>query len=243
MALAFVTSTLSSLTALATALPVPYPASIASRDVLVLLLGCKPFNAAITTPPGWQSLGSLANGSTAAGLDTGSMLAAAFWRYADGGESGNLTVTIGSGDSCWGSMLRYTHDNARAVSVAMASGSDAAVGTAVSIAFSSNPGITVGDQLAVIDVVPTDLQGTLSAITLTATSATITAPTVQQAGIAVTTGNDSGGHVLTTSCTAGTASANATFAATSSVAANNAGPGLLVRLREVALEGWGDIAL
>lgn len=242
MALALQSSTLSAIGASATALPVPYPASIASRDVLVLLLGCKPFGATITTPPGWQKLGQFADGSVAAGLDTGSMLTAAFWTYAQGGESGSLTVTIGSGDSCWGSMLRYTHDNARAVSVAMASGSDASAGTAVSITFSSNPGITVGDVIAIIDAVPTDLSGTLSTLTCTATSATITAPTVAQ-NMAQTTGNDSGGHIMTTACTAGTASAAPVFAATSTVAVNNTASGMFVRLREVALEGSGDMVL
>ena len=236
MAISFVSSTVSANTASATALPVPYPASITIGNPLVLVVGVKPFNAVITTPDGWIPLGQITNGSTAQGVDTGSVLMAAFAREAVGGETGNLTVAITSGNSAYGAMYRYTKAGNQSAQFALATGTDTTVGTAWSVAYSSNPGITSGDHLVLGGVYPTDAANTVSASAFAATSATI-------AGIIatgdqnprVTTGNQLGGNTNHCNCSAGTASANGTWTATHTLATNNAGSAVLVRIREIPL--------
>lgn len=234
MALAFVSSTGSALTAVATAVPVPYPASITLGDPLVLLVGCKPFNSVITTPPGWIPLGQVTNGSVAGGADTGSMLMAAFAREAAGGETGNLTVSIASGNSCYGSIYRYTKAANQSASFALATGTDAAAGTTWSVAYGSNPGITSGDHLVLGAAWPSNAANTVSASALTATSATIAG--IVAAGdrtLLVSTGNDMTGHTNHCNCSAGTASANPTWTATHTLATGNDGSAVIVRIREV----------
>lgn len=238
MTITFISSTVSTATAVATACPVNYPVTIAAGDGLVMIVGTKPFGATITTPAGWTAQGTTTNGTTAVGIDTGSVKVAAFTKTADGTEAGAgfITVSVATADSTWVVICRYTKSAANSWSFASATGTDAAVGTAWSVAFSSNPGITVGDNLVLGGVQPTDAANTWSAHTLTAASATVGAPTGRQ-NPRVTTGNDSGGHVATAVCSAGTATGVPTWAATQTLATNNAGSAALVRLREVAPAG------
>lgn len=235
MALAFVSSTLSAATAVATALPVPYNASIAAGNVLVLLIGVKPFDSTITTPAGWTALGEITNGSTAQGVDTGSVKMAAFLLpSAAGTETGNLTVTITTANSAYGAMYRYTKAAGTAVASGFSSGTDIAAGTGWSVTFSSNPGIVANDHLVLGGVWSTDAADTVSASAFAATSATFTG--IVAAGDQnprVTTGNDLGGNTNHLSCATGAASAAGTWSATHTLATNNAGSGVLVRLREI----------
>lgn len=235
MALAFQSVTTSADLASATACPCAYPASTAAGNILVCFVATKPFNAVINTPgPDWQPLGQIANGTTAASTaDVGSMLIAAFVKEANGTETGNLTVNITSGNSSSVAIYRYTKAAGQAFTAAGAFGTDAAAGASWSIAYTSNPGITSGDALIVADAWPTDALRILSAQSLTATGATISAPT-NDAGWQQTTGFDMGGALHHTACTAGTASANPNWATTHSVGTNNAGSSALVRLREIA---------
>lgn len=234
MALAFQSSTGSALTAVADALPVPYPASIAVNDPLVLLVGNKGFAATPTTPAGWQSLGTITNGSTAAGTDTGSVRMTAFARMAAGGETGNLTVTITSAVSSYGSMYRYTKAAGTIAQFVLATGTDGTAGTAWSVTFGSNPGITTGDHLVLGGVWSTDAANTVSASALAATSATIAG--IVAAGdrmLLVSTGSDLGGFTNHCNCSAGTASAAPVWTSTNTLATNNSGSAVIVRIREV----------
>jgi hypothetical protein len=234
VALAFVSSTISSATAVATAVPVPYPASITIGNPLVLLVGTKPFNSTITTPDGWQFLGQVTNGSTAQGVDTGSVLMAAYGREAVGGETGNLTVAITTANSSYGSIYRFTKAANQSAQFALATGTDTTAGTTWSVAYGSNPGIISGDHLVLGGVWSTDAADTVSASAFAATGATIAG--IVAAGDQnprITTGNDLGGNTNHCNCTAGTASANGTWTATHTLATNNAGSAVLVRIREV----------
>lgn len=236
MALAFVSSTVSANTAVATAVPVPYPASVAINNTLVLLVGTKPFSATITTPAGWTALGEITNGSVAGGVDTGSVKMAAFiLPNALGTETGNLTVAITSGNASYGSMYRYTKAAGFGVQSGFASGTDGSAGTNWTVSYSSNPGITTGDHLVVGGIWPSDAANTISANALAATSATITAisPAAGDQNPRVSVGNQCGGNTAHTACTAGTASANGTWSSTHTLATNNGGSAVLVRLREV----------
>lgn len=236
MALAFVSSTVSAnAPGSGTIVPCAYPASIAAGDVLVVLLGAKPFNTLITPFGGWQFLGSATNGSTAQGADTGSVLIAAFGKEANGTETGNLTATFSGGNSGWLSIYRFTKSAGTVVNFAAATGTDTTVNTSWSVAYGTNPGITSGDHLVLGGVWPTDLALSVSASALAATSATFTG--IVAAGDnnpRVTQGNQIGGNTNHCSCSAGTASANPTWTATHSIASNNSGTGIIVRLRETA---------
>jgi hypothetical protein len=234
MALAFVSSTISSNTAVATALPVPYNASIAAGDVLVLIVGVKPFNSVITRPPGWSLLGSVTNGTTAQGVDTGSVLIAAYAFEADSALANNLTVNIASANASWGSMYRFTKAAGQYYSAVAATGTDTTAGTGWSVAFSSDPGITSGDHIVLGGVWPTDAANTVSASALAATSATFAnIVTTGDQNPLVSTNNDLGGNTNHCNCTAGTAAGNATWTATHTLATNNSGSAILVRVREV----------
>jgi len=233
MAIAFISSNLSAANASATATPVTYPVAIAAGDGLVLVVGTKPFSGTITTPAGWTALGEITNGTTGSGIDTGSVKAAAFFREAVGTETGSLTVTITGGNSSWASILRFTKAVGAAWQTGFASGTDATANTAWLVGYTTNPGITSGDHLVMGGVVSTDLAVNWTAQTISgATGATISVPTALQ-NPRITTGQDSGGHVSRTTCTAGTATANPTWNATLSVGTNQSGSGVMVRLREV----------
>ena len=236
MALAFVSSTISATLASATALPVPYPASIVNGNPLVLLVGTKQYDSVIATPAGWIALGEVTNGTTATGTDTGSVKMAAFAREAVGGETGNLTVTISGAavSSSYGSIYRYTKAANQSAVFALATGTDAAAGTSWSVTYGSDPGITSGDHLVLGGVWSTDAADTISASALAATSATIAG--IVAAGDQnprITTGNDLGGNTNHCNCTAGTAAAAPVWTATHTLATNNAGSAVIVRIREV----------
>lgn len=240
MALAYVSSTVSVAAASATACPCAYPASIAAGDVLVCVVGVKPFSAFVNIPPGWNPLGEVTNGSVAQGADVGSVKIAAFAKEANGTESGSLTVSITNGNSSYVALYRFTKAAGQAVNFNAAFGTDTTVGTAWSAAFTSNPGITSGDHLVLGGVWPTDAASTVSASALAATGATFTG--IVAAGDQnprITTGNDLGGNTNHCNCSAGTASANATWTHTQTLATNNAGAAVIVRLREIAPNAAG----
>lgn len=233
MALTFQSSTVSANNATATAVPVAYPTSTDSGDLLVLLVGTKPFNAVIQTPSFWTPLGSVTNGSTGQGADTGSVLMAAYVVEAYATLTGNLTVNITSANSSYASMYRVTKASGQYYSTGFASGTDTAAGTGWSVTFGSNPGITSGDIVIVGGVWSTDVSNTISASAVAATSATFTG--VVAAGDQnprVTTNNQLGGNTNHAACSAGTASANPTWTATHTATTNNAGSAVMVRLRE-----------
>lgn len=232
MTIAFVSSTVSSATALATACPVAWPASIAFDDGLVLMVATKPFNATISPPSGWNLLGSQTNGTTAQSTDTGSMLIAGYFWRALGGETGNVTVNIGSANSSWAVICRYTKAANTVWQTAWAGGTDTTAGASWSVAFGANPGITNGDYVVLGAAIPTDAANTWSAHSLSATSLTMSTPVNRQTPL-ITTGNDCGGHVASAFATAGTSASIPTWTATQTLATNNAGAAGLVRLREV----------
>lgn len=146
-----------------TSLAVPYPSGIAAGDLLVLGIANKyPANAP-TTPAGWtlRSGGQTSGGSGASGVDTGSVYASQYYRLADGTESGNLSVTITSGNAAVGVILRfspaagYTLDTAN---MQASNGSDNSAGTAWSVTGgnSISPALSGGSTYVVVTGVNTD---------------------------------------------------------------------------------------
>ena len=217
-----------------------YPASIVAGDLLVMIIGMKPSTAnggSVTTPAGWTPITSLTGAGgygTTLGADTGNTNVFSFYKVAVGGETGTLAVTIAGNGVSWAQMYRLTAGAGSTWSVAGATGSDVA-GGAVSIAMSSNPGVTAGDYIIGGMVIPTDVTtpAQFSAEALTQTG--VTFGTVTEIGEADSgTGSDIGGFTYRAPVTAGTGSANPTLTATAGGTTTNVrGPGIFIRIREV----------
>lgn len=223
-----------------------YPSGITSGQCLILIVGQKPSTAnsgSVTTPGGWTSQGSLTGaggyGSTL-GADTGNTNLHIFTKTADGSETGNLTVTVGTNDVCWAVIIRCTaNTGSTSWTFGFASGSDTSGDGSVSIAMSSNPGTTAGDLVIGAMVIPTDVTtpSQFSSQAFSQTGATF--GTVTELGEADSgTGNDIGGFVCYAQVSTGTGSANPTMTATAGGTTTNVrGPGAILRVRAGAYSG------
>lgn len=208
------------------------PAGIAAGDIMVMFVGCKPFSATIVTPSGWTRLSGAdgTNGSTASGVDTGSVQWAVFIREWVSGDAAP-TVTITSGNVALGMIIGFSKSATKVWDVAGAKGSDTSSGTPFSLTMDANPGIISGDMLVSGSVIAGD-NATFGTPTMTATGATIGAVTESP----TTEGTTAGGNDLEASncyaaVTAGPASAAPVVGWTLSVA--QTGGGAISRLREV----------
>lgn len=215
-----------------------YPASIATNDLLILIIGMKPSTAnsgSVTTPTGWTADGSLTGAGgygTTLGGDTGNTNVFAFYKVATGTESGTLAVTLTTNNISWAQMYRFSNASG-SWSVAGATGSDTSAGN-VSITHSTNPGVTAGDYILGAMIIPTDVGGgaQFSSEALSQTGVTFNTP-VEISEPFTNVGNDIGGVTYYSSATAGTASASPTFTATAGGTTTNVrGPGIFIRVRE-----------
>ncbi len=208
------------------------PTGTTTGDRMVLFVGTKPYNATIVCPTGWTPLtaGSGAHGSTANGVDTGSVLWGVFYKDWRSGDAAP-TVSVTSGNVSLGTIHSYSKTAASWVTLPVAEkGSDTSSGTGFSLTMGSDVGITAGDMLATFAVIAGN-NATFGTPTITATSATIGSVTEEPATEGTTTtGNDLEASASYASCTAGTATAAAVVGWTLSVA--QTGGGCLVRLRE-----------
>lgn len=217
-----------------------YPATITAGNLLVLTIGMKPSAAnggSVTTPSGWTPIVSLTGAGgygTTVGADVGNTNIFSFYKVALGTETGTLAVTLAGNGVSWARMHNLSAAAGSTWNVAGTTGSDIAAGS-VSIAHSSNPGVTAGDYIIGAMVIPTDVTtpAQFSAEALTQTGVTFSA--VTEVGEAdTTTGNDMGGVVYRASVTAGTATANPTFTATAGGTTTNVrGPAVFIRIREI----------
>lgn len=219
-----------------------YPASIVAGELLILTIGMKPSTAnggSVTTPSGWTPITSLTGAGgygTTLGADTGNTNVFTFYKVAVGGETGTLAVTIAGNGVSWAQMYRLSAAGGSTWNVAGATGSDTTGNTTVSIAMSTNPGVTANDFILGAMVIPTDVT-TPAQFTAEALSQTgVTFGTVTEIGEPdSTTGNDIGGVTFRAPVSSGTGSANPTFTATAAGTVTNVrGPGVFIRVREVA---------
>jgi hypothetical protein len=136
-----------------TSLVIPYPASIAAGDLLVMtMVNTYPTNAPVL-PIGWQAV---TNGQGYGGVgansgnDSGFEYTTVFVRVADGTETGSVTVNIPSGNCAIGAIARYTKGSGKYWDLAASNGSDGLGNTAWSITAAANPGITTGDLMVAV---------------------------------------------------------------------------------------------
>lgn len=217
---------------------VAYPASTGAGDLLVLLIGMKPSTAnsgSVNIPYGWTNITSLTGaggyGVTLA-ADTGNTNVFAYYKVAEGTESGNLTIATNISSVVWMQMYRLSNTT-QDWDVAGTTGQDTTTGTAVSIAMSADPGVTAGDFILGAMVIPTDVS----------TPSQFSAEAFTQAGVTfgavteivepdTTTGNDLGGFIVRSSVSSGTSSGAPTLTATAGGTTTNVmGPGIFIRIR------------
>ena len=208
------------------------PTGVAAGDIMVLFVGCKPYNATIVVPTGWTLVTGTdgANGTTAMGVDTGSVLWKAMTREWVSGVAAP-TVSITTGNVALGVIHAFSRAALASWQIAGAKGNDVTGGTDFLILMDANPGITNGDML-VHGAVIAGNNATFGTPTTTATGATIGTVTESPATEGTTAlGNDLEASASYAACTAGTAIVAPTCGWTTSVA--QTGGGSIVRLREV----------
>ncbi len=222
----------------ATSIAPPYPASVAAGDLLILIIGMKPSAAnsgSVAAPEGWTLITSLVGAGgygVTLGADTGNTNVFAYYKLAEGNETGSVLVRLTNNNSAWAQMYRLTNATQN-WSVAGTTGSDATGDAAVSITMAANPAVAAGDFILGAMVIPTDVQ----------TPTQFSAEAFTQTGVAFgavteisepdsTTGNDIGGFVVRSSVTAGTGTAAPVMTATAGGTTTNVrGPGIFIRVR------------
>ena len=207
-----------------------YPSGITVGQLLICAVTSGATNSETpTTPSGWFLIGTNASTDGTFGLDTGPRRATLFGRVADGSESGTLTVSITNGNSCRGTISRFTSSVGKGWLVRGSGANDSTSGTGVSMTFGAMDW-KVGDVVLVVTGQRVD-SATQSSQSLTASGITFGSRT-NQAATAVTTGNDHR-HTVDTfaATTGGTGSQAATWAYTASAAASAGG--VLVQIREL----------
>lgn len=200
-------------------------------DMMLLYIGCKPFDATINTPAGWTLVTGTngANGSTANGTDVGSVLWACFYKKFTAGTPAP-TISITTGNVSLAVIHTYSKTAGEWETPAGAKGSDTSSGTGFSLTMDADPGVTVGDMLATFATIAGN-NATFDTPTLTAASATIGTVTEQPTTEGTTaTGLDLESSASQALCTAGTATGAPVVGWTLSV--SQTGGGAIVRLRE-----------
>ncbi len=206
-----------------------YPAGITAGQYLTCHVSSGATNSETpTTPSGWTLHATGASTDGSFGVDTGPRRMTVFGKIADGTESGTLTVSITNGNTCRGTIARWTKSDSGSWVVDGQGAADSGAHTGISMTFGALDWHT-GDATLVATGQRVDT-ATQSAQSLTASGITFGAIT-NQAATAVTTGNDHRHSVDTLAAvTAGSGSQSPTWSYTASAAASAGG--VVVRLRE-----------
>lgn len=207
------------------------PASPAAGDRMVLFVASKPYSVTINTPTGWTQIGTQqTNGSSAAGIDTGSVTWAVFYRDWQSGDTAP-SVSITGGNVSLACIHGFTKTEASWDTTTAYFGSDTSTNTNYSATVASSSGNIKGnDYLAHFTVIAGN-NATFGSPTITATSATIGTVTEDPASEGSTaTGNDLEASCATAPVTSGTSSADAVCGWT--LSASQTGGSALVRMRE-----------
>lgn len=224
-----------------------YPSGILATDVVVLFVGQKPSTAnsgTVTTPTGWtlrDSLTAAGGYGATLGADTGNTnLFVYTWDNPVAGQTGNLTVTIGTNNISWAFIVRIpTGGNVEVFGSADGSRTTAPTsGTPYTVALTNGTPATnlkAGDLAIWAMCIPTDVLGGagFSAHTISATGTTF--GTVSELNEPSSgTGNDIGGYSAWVAATAGSSTVAPTIGATATGTVTNVrGPIVLIRIREL----------
>jgi MSHA biogenesis protein MshQ len=217
-----------------TSLSVPYPAGLQAGDLLVLAISNKYPTNGPATPADWTAPANSqgTGGSGSSGVDTGNVYATIFVKIATGSESGNLSVTITSGNSAIGLMALYRKAADKTWDYACVNGADNTVDTSWSVTGGSNPGITSGDVVFTCSAINADTYS-FTSHALAATG--VTFGTILADGSNTALGQDCYIVLTSSAVSSGTASTAPTLTMTASSSATNspAGATVFLRMREV----------
>lgn len=223
-----------------------YPAGIAAKDVVVLVIGQKPTTAnggTVTTPTGWtlrESITGAGGYGTTTGADVGNTNLFFYTKdVVAGTETGNLTVTVGDNNVCWGLIIRIPGGGASSFTVGSADGQRTTAptnNTAFTTLLTNGataPNFQSGNMAIWAMCIPTDvLNNGFFVPTISSTGATFgTAVELREPDSA--TGNDIGGYVAYALATAGSSTAAPTVGVTPAGTVTNVrGPIALIRIRD-----------
>ncbi len=207
------------------------PAGAVAGDMMLCIIGTKPYNGVNTMPTGWLSLGSATDGTVAAGVDTGSMKAEIFWKEHDGSEA-NPTVTNASNNVSAARILVYQKDAAASwVTPVGSGGGDGTAGTGFSITTTASLALEAGDVLPWVMALRSDLPQPTN-VSVTGTGLTITGTVNGIELFSTTAGGDMAMHHSEASVDTGTATTTLTLTAT--LDSSHTGSVFFARLREQA---------
>lgn len=161
LATAIVGATATGTTSLSVAYPTTPP--VAGAQMILVIANKYPTNAP-TTPAGWTLEARASGGSGTSGVDKGSVYCSVYSKIAAGGETGNVAVTITSGNSSEGRIIYYTLPAGKTWSIATALGSDNTGGEDFSFLYDSDPGFRVGDMALVFRALNSDIASTQSGV-------------------------------------------------------------------------------
>ncbi len=232
-----------------------YPSGILATDAVILFVGQKPSTAnggTVTTPTGWTLRDELTGAGgygTTLGADTGNTnLRAYTWDSPVAGQTGTLSVTLGTNNVSWAFIVRVP-SNGGALSYGSADGQRTTTPTSpMSIALTNGATATnfqTGDVAIWAMCIPTDVTtpNQFSAQDITATGAVFGTP-VELNEPDSQTGNDIGGYSAWDNVDSGSSTTAPTVVtAITGTLTNVRGPVVLLRVREapVTHAATGDL--
>ena len=218
-----------------TSLSVPYPATVAAGNLLVLAICNKYPTNRPSTPTDWTapSGNQYSGGAGSAGADTGTVYITYYVKIATGSETGNVSVTLTSANTCIGRIFRFSKAATATWAYACAGGSDNSAGTAWSVTAGSDPGVTANDLLIIASAMCGNPM-TGSGYGLTQTGVTFGSITERQDS-GTNNGDDCSLIVVTVPISSGTGSAAPVFTFTvgGTASATAAGASGILRMREL----------
>lgn len=216
-----------------TSLSVPYPTGITAGQMLVLAIATKSGTIPIV-PTDW-TIRATDTGGAGSGVDQGQITAFILTKEADGFESGNLSVSLPSGNSSLGRMFRYTKAAGKTWSFASATAQRNVGGsTSWSVTTAGTLDATANDMIIAASAVNTDAYS-FSGQDLSASGITAWGTYAERQDSGTTNGNDCRLVVSEHPITAGTATGALTHTMLANGSATNApaGASAFLRLREV----------
>ncbi len=207
------------------------PTAQLTGDMMLCLYGTKPYSDAPTINQGWTSLGYATDGTTAAGVDVGSMQTRVFYKIATSDTETDPTITNSTNNISTAVIIVFQKSAGESWFTPVgAGGGDASAGTGFSVTASSDVGHTTGDMVVAAAAFRSDAATPTTARAVSITGCTLGAYTQAPATDPETTsGGDMGmtcGYVPVNS---GTSSAAPVMTAT--LGAAHTGSAYLVRLR------------
>lgn len=207
-----------------------YPSGITAGQLLLLQVVNKYPNNPPTTPSGWNFIGRWSGGAGSQGVDSGPVYTSAYWKIADGTESGQLTVDVPSGNAAMGKISRWTQNGRGWLHpVAVGGADDAATSTTYAVTGDAGLNLTTGDVIVVLAGINTD-GATFTSQSISASGITIGAAT-EHWDAGTSQGDDLFLNGSSAAVTAGSGISTPSFSMTGS-AGTPTGAAAIVRLRE-----------